>query len=151
MSKIKVGLAPYRNSFYDECTNTYITLDNPIQEISYKDDMDLISICNAVNAKYPALLLYEGKFPKATVEAWQKKFLIAGDEAVARSEKTKKSEEEALEKEEPESPEEIEEEEEDDVEASAVKKTTAKKATAKKATAKKAAAKKTATKKDDKK
>lgn len=161
MGKLKIGLAPNRVSFYDKHTNTLITLDNPIKEIEYDDNTNLIGICHAVNCKYPVLRLYEGKFPEKVLEEWKKKYQFKAKGAIKRADKNQEksgenSPETPQEPETPEEPEVPEEnpetpgdsDEEGEVGASAVKE---KKETKKrKTTKKKSTTKKKEEKKEDK-
>ncbi len=75
MPELKVGLAPNRTSYYDKITNTYITLQNPVQVIKYTDYKELERITHAVFASKPALVIYEGEIPKEAVEAWKMKYM----------------------------------------------------------------------------
>lgn len=81
MAELKVGLAPNRTSYYDIVTNTYITLQNPVQKISYNElDMPetvkrLEKITHALFASIPALVLYEGNVPQECITAWEAKYL----------------------------------------------------------------------------
>ncbi len=87
MPKLTVGLAPYKNSFYDKKTNTSITLSNPVREISYNDNTDLLGLCHAVNCKFPALILYKGKFPKEVMDEWKGKYKLIAKQAINRADK----------------------------------------------------------------
>jgi hypothetical protein len=78
MPSIKVGLQTNRTSFFDPKTNTYITLNNPVQTITFDDNTDLSGLCHACMASVPALKLYEGQFPAATVDAWKARYELAG-------------------------------------------------------------------------
>lgn len=155
MGKLKIGLAPNRVSFYDKHTNTLITLDNPIKEIEYDDNTNLIGICHAVNCKYPVLRLYEGKFPEKVLEEWKKKYQFMAKGAIKRADKNQeKSGENSPETpQEPETPEEDPEtpgdsDEEGEVGASAVKEE--KETKKRKTTKKKSTTKKKEEKKEDK-
>jgi hypothetical protein len=86
MPQLKVGLAPKAVSFYDPLTNTYITLDRPVQTIEYDASTDLSRIAHAILCQYPALVLYEGKLPQAVVDAWKAKYdKWAGPQAKKRA------------------------------------------------------------------
>lgn len=155
MGKLKIGLAPNRVSFYDKHTNTLITLDNPIKEIEYDDNTNLIGICHAVNCKYPVLRLYEGKFPEKVLEEWKNKYQFMAKGAIKRADKNQeKSGENSPETpQEPETPEEDPEtpgdsDEEGEVGASAVKEE--KETKKRKTTKKKSTTKKKEEKKEDK-
>lgn len=78
MPEIKVGLARGKVGFFDPKTNTYITLDNPIQKIKFDDNTDLSGICHALFSQHPALVLYEGKLPQAAIDAWKAKYDLKG-------------------------------------------------------------------------
>ncbi|OXB94765.1 hypothetical protein [Parageobacillus galactosidasius] len=78
MPEIKVGLAQGKVSFFDPKTNTYITLDNPVQKIKFDDNTDLSGICHALFSQRPALVLYEGKLPQAAIDAWKAKYDLKG-------------------------------------------------------------------------
>jgi hypothetical protein len=78
MPQIKVGLAPGKTSFYDPKTNTYITLDQPVQTITFNEQTDLSGICHALFVQRPALVLYEGKLPQDAVEQWKTKYDLKG-------------------------------------------------------------------------
>lgn len=85
MPSLKVGLAPYKTSFYDPKTNIYITLENPVREIIYDANTDLSGICHACMAQHPALVLYEGKFPQEVLDAWKAKYDSIGLQAKVRA------------------------------------------------------------------
>lgn len=78
MPEIKVGLAQGKTSYFDPKTNTYITLDNPVQKIKFDDNTDLSGICHALFSQRPALVLYEGKLPQAAIDAWKAKYDLKG-------------------------------------------------------------------------
>jgi hypothetical protein len=78
MPEIKVGLAQGKTSFFDPKTNTYITLDNPVQKIKFDASTDLSGICHALFAAKPALVLFEGKLPQAAIDAWKAKYDFKG-------------------------------------------------------------------------
>lgn len=80
MAELKVGLAPNKTSFYDNITNTYITLNKPVQSVRY-DEADvqgtverLRKIVHALVASVPALVLYEGDIPQACIDDYEAKF-----------------------------------------------------------------------------
>lgn len=81
MAKLKVGLGFNRTSYFDPITNTYLTLDNPIADIKYNEnDVEgtvkyLEGITHALLCSVPALKLYEGKLPDASIEHWNNKYL----------------------------------------------------------------------------
>jgi hypothetical protein len=76
MQQITVGLAPRKTSFFDPLTNTYLTLDKPVQTISFDETKPerLANITHALLCQYPALVLYEGTLPSTAIEAWETKF-----------------------------------------------------------------------------
>lgn len=74
MPSIKVGLANGKTSYFDKLTNTYITLDNPVQVIHFDDKTDLSKITHALLATVPALILYEGNIPQVDIDKWKKKY-----------------------------------------------------------------------------
>jgi len=78
MPEIKVGLAQGKTSYFDPKTNTYITLDNPVQKIKFDDNTDLSGICHALFSQRPVLVLYEGKLPQAAIDAWKAKYDLKG-------------------------------------------------------------------------
>jgi hypothetical protein len=78
MPEIKVGLAQGKTSYFDPKTNTYITLDNPVQKIKFDANTDLSGICHALFAANPALVLYEGKLPQEAIDAWKAKYDLKG-------------------------------------------------------------------------
>lgn len=71
---VTIGLAYGKTSFFDQLTNTYITLDKPVQKITFPDSADLSKIAHALFAQRPALHLYEGKLPEAVIDAWKAKY-----------------------------------------------------------------------------
>lgn len=76
MSTIKIGLAPNKAGFYDPKTNTYMTLENPIQEINiahFKAE-DLLGLCRGLYAKHPAIVLFKGEMPKEAIDLWKQKY-----------------------------------------------------------------------------
>lgn len=81
MAELKVGLAPNRTSYYDAITNTYITLQKPVQKIAYNEnDMQetvqkLEKITHALLASVPALVLYEGNIPQECIDHWKNKYM----------------------------------------------------------------------------
>ncbi|MBR2246168.1 MAG: hypothetical protein IJ880_03950 [Bacilli bacterium] len=85
MPKLVVGLSGNTNSYYDAKTNTYITKLNSVREITYGPNTNLSGICHAVNSHIPALILYEGKFPKKTLDAWKAKYGLVGKQALNRA------------------------------------------------------------------
>jgi hypothetical protein len=78
MPELVLGLAQNKTSYFDKLTNTYITLDKPVQKVTFDANTDLSKLCHAVMCMQPALVLYEGNFPDATVDAWKAKFELAG-------------------------------------------------------------------------
>ncbi len=76
MAEITVGLAPRKGGFYDPLTNTYITLAKPVQKVSFDETKPelLKRITHAILCKEPALVLYEGTLPQASIEAWEEQF-----------------------------------------------------------------------------
>ncbi|QHW35674.1 hypothetical protein GZH47_32775 (plasmid) [Paenibacillus rhizovicinus] len=74
MPEIKVGLAPRKQSFYDPLTNTYLTLEKPVQTINVDGNTDLTKITHAVCCQPPALVLFEGDIPQTFIDAWKAKF-----------------------------------------------------------------------------
>lgn len=81
MAELKLGLAPGRTSYFDQLTNTYITLQAPVQSVMYNEnDMGatvkrLEKIVHALFASVPALVLYEGKVPQESIDAWKIKYM----------------------------------------------------------------------------
>jgi hypothetical protein len=81
MAELKVGLAPNRTSFFDKNTNTYITLQKPVQSVFYDESnipvevKRLDRITHALLASVPALVLYEGHLPPESVEAFKAKYM----------------------------------------------------------------------------
>ncbi len=75
MPELKVGLAPNRTSYYDEITNTYITLRSPVQVVKYTDYRELKKITHALFASQPALVLYEGEIPEEAINEWKEKYM----------------------------------------------------------------------------
>lgn len=81
MAELKVGLAPNRTSYYDKLTNTYITLEKPVQNVSYNEnDMPgtvkrLDKITHALLASVPALVLHQGQLPVECIEAFKEKYM----------------------------------------------------------------------------
>ena len=106
MSKLVVGLAPNKVSFYDAKTNTYITLADPIVTVKYNENTDLSGICHACNCKVPALKLYEGKFPKDVLKAWKDKYDNIGEQAKKRADKIQENSKDIMPEEPVEEPEE---------------------------------------------
>jgi hypothetical protein len=73
------------NSFYDPNTNAYITPGMPPQIINYDNNTDLSNIANAVLAQIPSLILYEGKLPQATIDAFKSKYTNHAHQALDRA------------------------------------------------------------------
>lgn len=71
---VTIGLANGKTSYFDQLTNTYITLTKPVQKITFPDGADLSRIAHALFAQRPALHLYEGKLPQEVIEAWKAKY-----------------------------------------------------------------------------
>lgn len=81
MAELKLGLAPNRTSYFDQITNTYITLQKPVQIVTY-DENDipatvarLEKIVHALFASVPSLVLYEGNVPQECIDAWKQKYM----------------------------------------------------------------------------
>lgn len=81
MKELTIGLAPTRTSYFDQVTNTYLTLEKPTTKITY-DELDapgtvqkLDRIVHALCASVPALVLYGGVLPEASIQAWEAKYL----------------------------------------------------------------------------
>lgn len=81
MAELKVGLAANRTSYYDKITNTYITLQKPVQVVTYNEaDIPgtvkrLEKITHALLASVPALILYQGQLPVECIEAFKAKYM----------------------------------------------------------------------------
>lgn len=81
MAELKVGLAPNRTSYYDKLTNTYITLEKPVQNVSYNENdipgtvKRLDKITHALLASVPALVLHQGQLPIECIEAFKEKYM----------------------------------------------------------------------------
>jgi hypothetical protein len=81
MAELKVGLAANRTSYFDKITNTYITLQKPVQSVQYNENdipatvKRLDKITHALLASVPALVLYEGQLPKECIEAFKDKYM----------------------------------------------------------------------------
>lgn len=75
MPELKVGLAPNRTSYFDQITNTYITLSKPVQVVTYTEASELKRITNALLSSKPALVLYEGKIPQEAIDEWESGYL----------------------------------------------------------------------------
>lgn len=91
MAELKVGLAANRTSYFDAITNTYITLQKPVQSIVYDESnmpatvKRLEKITHALLASVPALVLYEGKIPQECIDHWKNKFMKPFNTATTRN------------------------------------------------------------------
>jgi hypothetical protein len=74
MPELKLGLAPGKNGFFDPITNLYLTLDKPVQSLTYVDAKQLEKITHALLATVPALVLYEGTLPQESINTWKSKY-----------------------------------------------------------------------------
>ena len=81
MAELKLGLAPNRTSYFDQITNTYITLQKPVQTVTYDENdipatvQRLEKIVHALFASVPSLTLYEGNVPQECIDAWKEKYM----------------------------------------------------------------------------
>lgn len=81
MAELKVGLAANRTSYFDKITNTYITLQKPVQTVQYNENdipatvKRLDKITHALLASVPALVLYEGQLPVECIQAFKDKYM----------------------------------------------------------------------------
>lgn len=91
MAELKVGLAANRTSYFDAITNTYITLQKPVQSIVYDENnmaatvKRLEKVTHALLASVPALILYEGKIPQECIDHWKNKFMKPFNTATTRN------------------------------------------------------------------
>jgi hypothetical protein len=76
MPELKLGLAPGKNGFFDPITNFYLTLDKPVQTLTFADHTQLEKITHALLATVPALVLYEGTLPQESIDAWKSKYEV---------------------------------------------------------------------------
>lgn len=74
MPELKFGLAPGKNGFFDPMTNFYLSLDKPVQTLTYTDPKQLEKIAHALLATVPALVLYEGTLPQEVIGVWKSKY-----------------------------------------------------------------------------
>ncbi len=81
MPEIIVGLAPRKVGFYDQLTNTHLTLDKSTATITYSDDnVDVLKdIAHAILCKIPALILYEGTIPVSVIEKWENRYRVLNE------------------------------------------------------------------------
>lgn len=74
MPQITVGLIPGKNGFFDPITNFYLSLDKPVQELTYSTPDQLTNITHALLGSVPRLNLYKGELPQEAIDAWKAKF-----------------------------------------------------------------------------
>ncbi|PVC75059.1 hypothetical protein C2I27_04005 [Priestia megaterium] len=74
MPELTLGLAPNKTSYFDQLTNFYLTLDKPVQTLTYTAPEQLSKITHALLCSVPALVLYEGQLPQECIDAWKAKF-----------------------------------------------------------------------------
>jgi hypothetical protein len=74
MATLILGLAPGKNGYFDPMTNFYLTLDKPVQTLTYTDPLKLEKIAHALLASVPALKLYQGTLPPEAIDAWKAKY-----------------------------------------------------------------------------
>ncbi|MEB2276915.1 hypothetical protein LAV82_23125 [Bacillus sp. ILBB4] len=74
MPELTLGLAPNKTSYFDQLTNFYLTLDKPVQTLTYTAPEQLSKITHALLCSVPALVLYEGQLPQESIDAWKAKF-----------------------------------------------------------------------------
>lgn len=74
MPTLKLGLAPGKSGYFDPLTNLYLSLDKPIDTITYTDAKQLEKITHALLSTVPALVKYEGELPQESIDAWKAKY-----------------------------------------------------------------------------
>lgn len=74
MPQLKLGLAPGKNGYFDPLTNLYLSLDKPVDTVTYTDAKQLEKITHALLASVPALVKYEGDLPQEAIDAWKGKY-----------------------------------------------------------------------------
>ncbi|MGV7000186.1 hypothetical protein ACWA2C_15985 [Priestia megaterium] len=74
MPELTLGLAPNKTSYFDQLTNFYLTLDKPVQKLTYTAPEQLSKITHALLCSVPALVLYEGQLPQESIDAWKAKY-----------------------------------------------------------------------------
>lgn len=84
MPELTLGLAPGKNGYFDPITNFYLSLDKPVQKLTYTEPKQLEKITHALLATVPALTLYSGELPQEAVDAFKAKY-----EKIFRSPTTK--------------------------------------------------------------